>query len=81
MNSKLDKSDDAPELTDEWFERADLFHGDKLIRRGRPLGSGTKVLVSLRLDKDTVAAFRATGPGWQVRINETLMRSAKRLGK
>ena len=79
--SKLDKSDDAPELTDEWFERADLFHGDKLIRRGRPLGSGTKVLVSLRLDKDTVAAFRATGPGWQVRINETLMRSAKRLGK
>ena len=55
--SKLDKSDDAPELTDEWFERADLFHGDKLIRRGRPLGSGTKVLVSLRLDKETVAAL------------------------
>ena len=79
--SKLDKSDDAPEMTDEWFQRADLYHGDKLIRRGRPLGSGTKVLVSLRLDKETVAAFRATGPGWQVRINETLMRSAKRLGK
>ena len=79
--SKLDKADDAPELTEEWFATADVYHGDKLIRRGRPLGSGTKVLVSLRLDKDTVAAFRATGPGWQVRINETLMRSAKRLGK
>ena len=79
--SGLNPEDDAPEMTDEWFERADLYHGDKLIRRGRPLGSGTKVLVSLRLDKDTVAAFRATGPGWQVRINETLMRSAKRLGK
>ena len=79
--SKLDKADDAPELAEEWFATADVYHGDKLIRRGRPLGSGTKVLVSLRLDKDTVAAFRATGPGWQVRINETLMRSAKRLGK
>ena len=79
--SGLNPEDDAPEMTDEWFARADLYHGDKLIRRGRPLGSGTKVLVSLRLDKETVAAFRATGPGWQVRINETLMRSAKRLGK
>ena len=79
--SKLDKADDAPELTEEWFATADVYHGDKLIRRGRPLGSGTKVLVSLRLDKETVAAFRATGRGWQVLINETLMRSAKRLGK
>ena len=79
--SGLNPEDDAPEMTDEWFQRADLYYGDKLIRRGRPLGSGTKVLVSLRLDKETVAAFRATGPGWQVRINETLMRSAKRLGK
>jgi uncharacterized protein (DUF4415 family) len=41
---------------------------------------GTKELVSFRLDKQALAAFKATGPGWQVRINETLMRSAKRLG-
>jgi hypothetical protein len=27
--------DDAPEWTDEMFARADLYHGDKLIRRGR----------------------------------------------
>lgn len=27
--------DDAPEWTAEQFERADLYHGDKLIRRGR----------------------------------------------
>ena len=79
--SKLNKADDAPELSEEWFARADIYDGKKLIRRGRPLGSGTKVLVSLRLDKDTVTAFRATGPGWQVRMNEALMRSAKRLGK
>ena len=77
--SGLNPDDDAPELTDEWFDRADLYKGGKLIRRGRPLGSGTKELVSLRLDKQALAAFKATGPGWQVRINETLMRSAKRL--
>jgi len=44
-------------------------------------GSGTKELVSLRLDKEALAAFRATGPGWQVRINDVVARSAKRLGK
>ena len=31
--------DDAPELTDEWFERADLMLGDTVIRKGRPPGS------------------------------------------
>ena len=79
IKSGLNPEDDAPELTDEWFDRADLYKGSKLIRRGRPLGSGTKEMVSLRLDKQALAAFKATGPGWQVRINETLMRSAKRL--
>jgi len=28
--------DDAPEWTKEQFERADLYHGDRLVRRGRP---------------------------------------------
>lgn len=46
--------------------------------RGRPKGSTTsdKSLVSLRLDNEILERFRATGPGWQSRINETL-RSAK----
>ena len=80
IKSGLNPEDDAPELTDEWFDRADLYKGGKLIRRGRPLGSGTKELVSLRLDKKALAAFKATGPGWQARINDTVVRSAKRLG-
>ena len=79
--SGLNPEDDAPELDDDWFERADLYRGTVLVRRGRPLGSGTKELVSLRLDKEALAAFRATGPGWQVRINAVVARSAKRLGK
>ena len=70
--------DDAPELTQEWFETADLYIGEKLIRRGRPAGSGTKQQITLRLDKDVIDAFRKTGPGWQARMNDVLARSAKR---
>lgn len=38
---------------------------------GRPHGSD-KEQVSLRLDKDILARFRADGPGWQTRINDAL---------
>jgi uncharacterized protein (DUF4415 family) len=40
--------------------------------RGRPRLQTTKRLVSLRLDPDVVERFRATGPGWQSRMNEVL---------
>ena len=40
-------------------------------RRGRPRGE-SKALVTLRLDKDVIAALRAGGDGWQTRINELL---------
>ena len=43
-----------------------------LVRRGRPLGSGTKTQVTLRLDADVVDKFRASGDGWQTRINDAL---------
>ncbi|NJM30482.1 MAG: BrnA antitoxin family protein [Rhizobiales bacterium] len=75
----LNPDDDAPELTDEWFARGKLYVDGKPIRRGRPKGSGTKELVSLRLDKEALAAFRASGRGWQVRINDAVTRAAKRL--
>jgi len=67
--------DDAPELDDAWFDKADLMIGRKIIRRGRPPGS-TKRLVSLRLDKAVLDAFRAGGPGWQSRINQALRKAA-----
>jgi uncharacterized protein (DUF4415 family) len=66
--------DDAPELTDEWFDKADFMIGDRVIRRGRPPGS-SKNLVSLRLDKEVIDHFRATGPGWQTRMNDTLRKA------
>jgi uncharacterized protein (DUF4415 family) len=41
-------------------------------RVGRPVGSGSKEQVAIRLDRDVLAAFRATGPRWQTRINTAL---------
>jgi len=69
--------DDAPELTKEWFNTADYYEGDKLVRRGRPKSASPKEAVSLRLDPDVLAHFRASGPGWQSRINQALRRAAK----
>ncbi len=39
---------------------------------GRPRSSNPKVPVSLRLDPDVLVKFKATGPGWQTRINDAL---------
>lgn len=66
--------DTAPELTNEWFDRADLHYGETLLRRGRgrPPLDIPKKLVSLRLDQDVIDRFRAGGLGWQSRINAAL---------
>jgi uncharacterized protein (DUF4415 family) len=69
-----DEYNEIPELTDEWFDKADLHVGDTLIRRerGRPPLDAPKKLVSLRLDQEVIDRFRAGGPGWQSRINAAL---------
>ena len=46
--------------------------------RGRPPKAQTKVPVTIRLDAKIVRAFRATGRGWQTRINDILARSLRR---
>ena len=43
-----------------------------LKKRGRPMGSGTKEQVAIRIDREVLTAFRATGAGWQTRMNEAL---------
>ena len=51
-------------------------------RRGRPAGTTlafTPVPVRLRLDADVLAALRASGDGWQTRIND-MLRASLRLG-
>lgn len=77
--------DDAPELTDDFFERAELREGDKVLRsaqgtltrRGRPKLEHPKRQVTLRLDSDLIDRLRETGAGWQSRVNEMLRKAVK----
>jgi uncharacterized protein (DUF4415 family) len=77
--------DDAPDLsTPEWrtkFAAAPLREGLKIVRRGRPALATPKQAVSLRLDPDVIAYFKAGGPGWQTRINERLRQVAMAAAK
>lgn len=80
--------DDAPDLSQADLSKAVWRVGTKKIssqegaaamaaaaRRGRPKAAQTKEPVKLRLDADVLAALRATGDGWQTRINEMLRAS------
>jgi uncharacterized protein (DUF4415 family) len=69
--------DDAPALTDAFFDRAEIRKGSKVVRRGRPPLDNPKQAVKLRLDADVLAAYRATGEGWQTRINADLRKARK----
>ena len=76
---KWTASDDAPELTREFFRSADVYKGEKLLRRGRPPArERPKEAVKLRISPDVLDYFRAGGPGWQTRINATLERAVSR---
>jgi uncharacterized protein (DUF4415 family) len=70
--------DEIPELTDDFFERADVYRGNKLIRRGRPKTDDPKQLVSLRLDAEVLRWFKRTGAGYQSRIGDVLKRHVSR---
>ena len=64
--------EEIPELTDDWFDKAEYRIGERVVRRGRPPLEKPKRLVSLRLDQDVIDGFRAGGPGWQSRLNTAL---------
>jgi uncharacterized protein (DUF4415 family) len=67
--------DEAPEITEGWVAGADLYHGKKLVRRGRPKLVNPRKLLSLRLPPEVIADWKATGPGWQTRMAQVLERS------
>ena len=69
INAGIAADPDTYELSDTEF---------KQLRRGRPLGSGKKVQVTLRLDMDVVQKFKASGAGWQTRMNDALKSWSKR---
>ena len=75
---------DAPEATDDQIAQAKPFNeafpalADAMRKNvgGRPKADNPKVAVSLRLDQDVVARFKASGPGWQTRMNSALRDAA-----
>jgi len=77
--------DDDPEWTEEDFRLArpasEMLPPDVaalLIRpRGRPAKPAheRKEKVNLRLSPDVLAALRATGAGWQTRVDEALRKA------
>ena len=77
---------EMPELTEAQLDRAELAIGNKIIRPargtltrppGRPKATAPKRSVHLRLSPDVLDHFRATGKGWQTRIDEALRKVAK----
>lgn len=77
-----DDEGEVRELTTEDFKRfKPLDHFPELAKivRGRgqrgPQKAPTKQQVTLRLDRDVLDRFRATGPGWQSRINDALRKA------
>jgi uncharacterized protein (DUF4415 family) len=58
---------DALPMTDDQLRQL------KPVRpRGRPVGSGTKVQITVRFDEDVIEAFRSEGDGWQTKMNGAL---------
>ena len=47
--------------------------------RGRPPGAVKRPTLNMRVDAEVLEAFKATGPGWQTRIN-ALLRDAVKSG-
>lgn len=77
--------DDAPELTNDFFEQGEWQIGDQLVSaqagaaalrealsRGRPKAQSTKQALTVRYDTEVIEAFKATGKGWQKRMNDAL---------
>jgi uncharacterized protein (DUF4415 family) len=59
---------DAVPLTDAEWEAV-----KPLIRRGRPPAQFTKERITIRLSKEVVDRFRASGHGWQTRVDAALL--------
>ncbi len=77
--------EDNPEWTEKDFREARPAHEvlpPEVLKafpklRG-PQKTPTKVPVSLRLSPDVVAHFKATGAGWQARIDEALKEAIRK---
>jgi uncharacterized protein (DUF4415 family) len=72
--------EDNPRTTPEDWEGAVMKIGNTVIghtpRRRGPGKKPARVAIQLRLLPDVLAAWKASGPGWQTRMAEGLARLA-----
>ena len=67
--------EELPEITEAMLARAEYRVGGRLKPHPRSRGpqkAPTKVALSLRLSPDVVRYFKASGRGWQTRIDDAL---------
>lgn len=73
-----DASGEVRKLTQDDIAKMTPFSGlssslqAKLKKRGRPVAETTKERITIRLSPVVVEQFRATGPGWQTRVDAAL---------
>jgi uncharacterized protein (DUF4415 family) len=71
---------DAPPWTEEDFARArparevlsPALYEAWTKKSGRPRSESPKVFTGIRFDADVLAALKATGKGWQTRVNDAM---------
>jgi len=66
INAGIAADPDTYELSAEEFAQLKPYKG------GRPKAEVTKERITIRLSPDVLAAFKATGKGWQTRIDAVL---------
>ena len=66
MMITADEYKELPELTDEMIARGTLK------RAGRPVALNPRRQVTIRLPESVLAAWKASGPGWQTRMAKLL---------
>ena len=85
INAGIAQDDETEELDDAWIKRArparevlapDVYAGLLEINRRAgvrgPQKAPTKQVTTIRFDADVLAALRASGPGWQTRVNDAV---------
>ena len=66
-------ADTAPYDPNDAAAVAAFWHSASIKRGpGRPAAAVKRPTLNMRVDADVLAAFKATGPGWQTRINALL---------
>lgn len=66
INVGIAADPDTYELTDAEFKQL------RPLKAGRPKSDVTKERITIRLSPEVLAAFKATGKGWQPRIDDVL---------